>query len=537
MKNILAIFCLAVIISCDRSEEKPTLVVGIVVDQMRMEYLHRFYDDFSENGFKRLIKDGYLFKNAHYNFIPTQTGPGHASIFTGTTPSKHGIIGNEWYVESLGRNVNCVEDTTEIGVGGTLEVGNVSTRNLKTTTITDELRLFYNFRSKVVSISFKDRSAALPSGHNPTGAYWYDSNTGNMMTSSYFMDELPSWVRNFNELKRADILTNQPWDYFINKENYTESIADSNRFEIEGWRGLGTTFPYDLSAAKDNSGVLRYSPFASTFLREFAQEAVLGEELGQDNFPDFLTIGFSATDDLGHRFGPRSKEVQDIYLRLDYEISQLLEFLDKNVGINKYTVFITSDHGVADVPSYSVSKKMPGGYLNTGYIKSILNEALIKEYGNGIWVIKVMNDQVFLNKKLIDSKKLDLEKIQLLTAKVLLKEDFINEVLTATQLAQRNLTDPIALMLQNGYNKISGDVLYVFNSGYLNDNWGEKGTDHRTGYTYDTHIPILFYGNSIKSGTSSRKVAITDIAPTISMLLSISLPSGCTGNPLIEILE
>lgn len=537
MKKIFILLGTSLLLSCSEKSEPTKLVVGIVVDQMRVDYIHRFRKDFSSTGFNRLLSDGYFFRNAHYNYIPTKTGPGHASIYTGTTPSMHGIIGNDWFVRSIGRNMNCVEDTMEVGVGGTPQFGRVSPRNLKTTTVTDELRLFYNFKSKVVGTSFKDRGATLPAGHNPNGAYWYDPSTGNMMSSSYYMDELPDWVTQFNKSGRVDELTSQQWDYYLDKDDYSETIDDDSNFESEPWKGSGVTLPYDLPAANNNSGILKYTPFASTYLREFAQAAIAGYELGTDDIPDFLTISFSATDDLGHRFGPRSKELQDVYLRLDNEISQLLSYLDNNVGQDNYLLFLTADHGATDNPLYSLSQKMPSGLISKGYLKTIINDSLNTQYGEGKWVSEIVNDQVFLNWKLITDKGLTIDEVRNIVLKVLMKEPYIIEAYTNSQVAKKSFTYPIGQMLQNGYTSTSGDIFYVIKSGYMNDTYGRTGTDHRTGYTYDTHIPILFYGNSIKNGETIRRVSITDIAPTLSLKLNISLPSGATGAPLKELFE
>ena len=309
---------------------------------MRYDYLNRYWDDFSAGGFKRLISEGFVYQNAHYNYVPTYTGPGHASVYTGTTPSRHGIIGNNWYDRNQKSNVNCVSDSEARAVGGSEKKGNISSRRMITTTFTDELRLFSNFESKVVSLSIKDRGAALPAGHNPTGAYWYDLESGNMMSSTFFTSELPDWVSDFNKRKLWKAYLNQTWKPVRDTKVYNESITDGNPFEQEPWKGMGSTFPYDYKKVNDSPSALKYSPFAIPFLGEFAKVAVKGENLGLDKITDVLAISISTTDDLGHRFGPRSKEIQDIYLRLDLELTGLFAYLDKEVGENEYTVFLTS---------------------------------------------------------------------------------------------------------------------------------------------------------------------------------------------------
>lgn len=536
MKNLLSIL-LILLINGLQAQEKPRLVVGIVVDQMRYDYISRYYNDFEEGGFKRLVEDGFLFRNAHYNYMPTKTGPGHTSIFTGTTPARHGIVGNDWYVPSIDRKFNCVEDTTASVVGGTSN-GEVSPRNIKTTTITDELRLFYNFNAKVVGVSLKDRGAAIPAGHNPTGAYWYDLESGNMITSTYYRNDLPDWVEEYNKQKRPTQFLSEKWDLLRHPEVYNESIEDENPYEQELRKGLGVTFPHDLPKHKKDNSLLKYTPFTNTLVKEVSMRAVIGEQMGMDTIPDFLTLSFSATDDIGHKFGPRSMEVQDTYLRLDREISEFLSFLDETVGEGKYLVFLSADHGATDVPAYMYKNKMPSGYHNNGYIKSILNDDLVKKYGEGNWISSIINEQIYLNHQLIESKNLSLKEVKDQVIRTLTKEDYVVEAFDADVVAMRMFTDPMLVRLQNGYdNKRCGDILYILSPSDLNDAWGRQGTDHRTPYTYDTHIPIIFYGTGIKKGTSFRSVSITDIAPSLSMLLNIALPSGASGDPLIELFD
>ncbi len=536
MKKYLFFF-FSLIVSLIYAQQKTKLVVGIVVDQMRYDYILRYYNDFEKGGFKRLVDEGFLFKNAHYNYIPTKTGPGHASIFTGTTPARHGIIGNDWYVPSLTKRINCVSDSTVSVVGG-LSNGQVSPRNVQSTTITDELRLFYNFEAKVVGISLKDRGAAIPAGHNPSGAYWYDLKSGNIITSTYYMDELPQWVHEYNSQKRPFELLASKWDLIRDKSVYNESIEDENPYEKELRKGLGVSFPHDLPKFKDDPSLLKYTPFTNTIIKEVAMRAVDAEQLGTDPIPDFLTLSFSATDDVGHRFGPRSMEVQDTYLRLDLEISELLSFLDEKIGSDEYLVFLTADHGATDVPAYMHKNNMPGGYHNNGYLKSSINEELTNKFGKGDWISSIINEQVYLNKALISQKNINLNEVKTVVMQTLMKEESVVEAFDAEEVAMRMFTDPMLIKLQNGYhNKRSGDVLYTLSSSNLNDAWGRQGTDHRTSYTYDTHIPIVFYGAGIKKGNSVRPVTITDIAPTLSMLLNISLPSAATGEPLKELFD
>ena len=537
MKNFFSILFFLFVSPVLLAQNQPKLIVGIVVDQMRYDYIARYYNDFEKGGFRRLTDQGFLFKNGHYDHVPTQTGPGHSSVYTGTTPSRHGIIGNDWYSRSVGGYINCVEDTMQHIVGGLSDWG-VSPVNVQTTTITDELRLFYNFQSKVVSISIKDRGAVIPGGHNPTGAYWYDSMSGKIVTSTYYRSELPKWVQDYNNRNRPRELMSEGWSLLRNEETYNESISDENDFEQEMRKGLGISFPYNFRKYKKDPSLIKYTPFSNTLIKEVAIEALKAEQLGADHIPDFLALSFSATDAVGHRYGPRSMEIQDTYLRLDLEIQDLLHTLDDAIGENNYIVFLTADHGATDVPFYLIKNKMPAGYHNNSFIKSRLNEKLEAKYGNGKWVSAVINEQVYLNHDLIKKQNVILSEIKNETINVLLKEEYIFEAFTSNLVSKRIFTDPMLIRIQNGFNtKRSGDIIYVLSPSNLNGSYGRKGTSHLSGYTYDTHVPILFFGKGIKKGSSVRPVEITDIAPSLSMLLNISLPSGATGQPLTELFE
>ncbi|HCD86348.1 MAG TPA: alkaline phosphatase, partial [Algoriphagus sp.] len=378
--------------------EKPKIVVGIIVDQMRQEYFYKFADRYSDGGFKRLASEGYMMKNGHYNYIPTYTGPGHASVYTGTTPATHGIIGNNWYVRRQNKMIYCAEDSTVSNVGGTVMSGQISPRNLLTTTITDELRFATNKRSKVVGIAIKDRGASLPAGHLGD-AYWFDSDNGEFMTSTYYKSELPTWVSNFNALKRPDSLLNQTWQPLYSADSYINSIDDNNEFEAPFIGKETPTFPYNLPELRENNGnygLIAATPFGNTLTLEFAYAAIEGEKLGMGKETDFLAVSFSSPDYIGHRFGPTSKELEDNYLRLDLEIEQFLNYLDKTYGKGNYLVFLSADHGVADIATYMESERVPAGNLNFGYILGQARGYMTVKYGEGNWILNGSNDQIFL---------------------------------------------------------------------------------------------------------------------------------------------
>lgn len=518
--------------------DKPKLIVGIIVDQMRQEYLYRFSDRYSEGGFKRMMRDGFMMRNGHYNYIPTYTGPGHASVYTGTTPATHGIIGNDWYVKSTDKMIYCAEDTAVLNLGGSAENGFISPRNLLTTTITDELRIASQKRSKVVGVAIKDRGASLPAGHLGD-AYWYDTNTGDFMTSTYYKEELPKWVVDFNAKKVPDSYLDQTWNTLYPIDTYTQSMVDDNKFEGL-FSGKDTpTFPYNLKELREkngNYGLMPAVPFGNSLTLDFALASLEGEKLGMGEETDFLALSFSSTDYVGHRFGPQSKEIEDTYLRLDQEIERLLNYLDKTYGKDEYVVFLSADHAVAEIATHMISENVPGGNLRTSAVMTELLNYISSKYGEGKWIKNSSNGQLFLDHEMITEKELNQEDFENEIAQFLLKFDGIKEVYTGTAMRTKEFSIGRAHLLQMGYNhKASGDILMILEPGWLTG--GATGTSHGTGFTYDTNVPILFYGWHVPAGESSRYATITDIAPTLSMMLDIKLPNGATGQPILEITD
>lgn len=542
MKKIWMILGAALFFSqsliAQNTSKKPKLIIGIVVDQMRQEYLYKYADRYGDRGFKRLMGDGFMMKNAHYNYIPTYTGPGHASVYTGTTPATHGIIANAWYSRKLNGSLYCAGDSTVTAVGGSASSGKISPRNLLTTTITDELRFATNKRSKVVGIAIKDRGASLPAGHLGD-AYWYDSGTGNFMTSTYYTEKLPKWLEDFNRQELPSKYLKGTWNTLYPIETYIQSIADDNAFE-SGFGGKETpTLPYDLAELREQNGelgMISSTPYGNNLTLDLAYAALEGEQLGMRGETDFLALSFSTPDYIGHRFGPTSVEVEDNYLRLDQEMAKFLDYLDENYGEGEYLIFLTADHGVADVATYMMSENVPAGNLRVSYVNGVLKAYMNEVYGEGDWIRSISNEQVFLNTDLAIERDIDIDDLEEDLARYMLRFNGIKEVYTSTSMRNTDFKDGRANLLQNGYNhKASGELLIILEPGWLTG--GPRGTSHGTGFTYDTHVPILFYGWGVKAGTSSRKVSITDIAPTLSMMLGIRLPNGSTGSPLLEIIE
>lgn len=519
------------------SSESPKLVVGIVVDQMRYDYLTRFAHRFGKDGFNRLLNEGFNMKNGHYNYIPTYTGPGHASVYTGTSPMNHGIISNTWYERFSDHYVYCASDTTVTTVGSDSKLERMSPRRMKTTTVTDQLRLHTQQRAKTIGIAIKDRGAILPAGHSASGAYWFRGrDEGKWITTDYYRDALPQWVQDFNKTVEANYL--KEWNTLLPIAEYTASGVDENNFERPFKSKKSATFPHDLKALmKHNRGydVIKSSPFGNTLTVDFAMEAVKAEEMGKDDVTDFLAVSFSSTDYIGHQFGVNSVEVEDTYIRLDRDLEKFFKFLDTEVGKGAYTVFLTADHGAVNVPNYLKTLNIPAGYFDEDSFKDQLSEALKKEYGEEL-IKNVSNNNIFLDRAKIKAMDEDLDDVQDFIATEIIDYENIDKVYTAETLSTSQFLDGTGRLLQNGYHqKHSGDVLFILEPSVIE--YGPQGSTHGSGMTYDTHVPMLFYGNGIKKGSSLKRAEIVDIAPTISSLLGIAFPNACTGKPLDEVLK
>lgn len=531
------------------NNQKPKLVIGIVVDQMRWDFLYRFEKKFSSNGgFKRLLNQGYTCEQTYIPYIPTVTAAGHASIYTGSVPAIHGIVGNNWYDNILQRNMYCVEDTSVQPIGCNNDNGKMSPKNLWVTTISDELKLASNFKSKVIGISLKDRGAILPAGHCPNGAYWYDNKTGNFITSTFYTKEMPQWVIHFNSRKVVDSFYNQIWNTLYNINTYTESTADNVPYENKILYGSPlkafgqNIFPYNLTPyiGKDYT-VISTTPYGNSLLLQFAKATIENEYLGKNNtsiYPDLLTISFSSTDYIGHTFGPNSVEIEDTYLRLDKDLGNLLDYLDVTIGRGQYTLFLTADHGGAHNQIFLKDHNIPAGIESENKtILRELNDVLFKKY-NQINLIKFYDDDfIFFNTSKIDSLQLDINAIKQVLINYLNQQPQIFAVIDEANINNSTIPYHIIHMVKNGYTpKRCGDMLLIYKSGIV-DYYGALGTAHSKWYNYDSHIPLLFYGAGIKQGKLQRTVYMNDIAPTMSALMNIQKPSGSTGNVIIEVLK
>lgn len=519
--------------------QKPKLVVGIVVDQMRYDYLKRFDKKFGSQGFKRLLDEGYAVNNTHYNYIPTYTAVGHTSIYTGTTPFYHGIISNDWYDKQLKKSIYCVDDDRYETVGAK-EGGKKSPYRMLSTTVTDQLHLAQNMRGKTIGISLKDRSAILPAGHTANAAYWFKGkDDGYFITSTFYMKELPKWVSDFNQSGIAKKYVNTPWvtKYPIN--TYTESIADDNAFEGLFKGETRPVFPHEIPKLQNSNGgydILKATPQGNSIVEDFAEATILAENLGKSDETDFLALSFSSTDYIGHQYGVDSKEVEDTYIRLDQDIADLLSFLDKQVGKDNYTVFLTADHAAVPVPAYLSTLKIPSGYINPKPLASRIND-ITKAYFNATDLFEdISNFQIFLDHQKIKDLSLNLRDVEQVLADELITYDGVYKTVTAHTLQTTNFNEGVLHLLQNGYNqKFSGDVLLIPTPATIA--YPHTGSTHGSGYNDDTHVPLIFYGKGIKKGMSNKYYRIIDIAPTIATLLEIEFSNANTGAVIDEVLK
>jgi len=520
---------------------RPKLVVGIVVDQMRWDYLYRYYDRYGDDGFKRMINQGFSADNTNIDYVPTVTAIGHTTIYTGSVPSIHGIAGNDFIINATGESMYCTEDSTVSTVGSTSNAGEMSPRNLLASTITDELKLATNFRSKVIGVAIKDRGSILPAGHAADAAYWFDGETGNFITSTYYMDKLPTWVDGFNKQKLAEKYLNQGWETLYPISSYVQSSADDNRYEGKFSGTEKPVFPVNTAELYKTSGAgaIRTSPYGNTLSFDMAKAAVENEKLGQGIVTDFLALSLSSTDYVGHQFGPNAIEVEDTYLRLDQELASFFKYLDQRVGAGEYTVFLSADHGGAHNVSFLKDNNIPAGAWGTGKILTELNSMLQAKFGEEKLILSLSNYQGHLNYKVIEEKSLDIEAIKLAAIDFLRRQEGVTYVVDMDKVQSASIPKVIRERIINGYNyDRSGNIQIILDPAwYSSGSANPTGTSHSAWNPYDAHIPLLFMGWGVNPGKTNRPTNMTDIAATIAAILKIQQPNGSIGIPILEAIK
>lgn len=520
------------------SLDRPKLVVGIMVDQMRWDYLYRYYDRYEKGGFKRMLNEGFTCENTHIDYIPSVTAIGHASVYTGSVPALHGIAGNDFIIQATGRNMYCTEDSTAHTVGSTSNAGKMSPRNMLTTSVTDELKLATNFRSKVIGIALKDRGAILPAGHSANAAYWFDETSGGWISSDFYMKDLPQWVKDLNAQKLPEKYLKQDWNTLYPIETYLQSSADNNSYEGKFSGATTPTFPVRTSQMiEKNVGVIRSTPYGNMFTLDLAKAAIDNEKLGEDAITDFLAVSFSSPDYVGHQFGPNAIEVEDTYLRLDKNLAELFEYLDKKVGKGNYTAFLTADHGAAHNPGFLRDNKIPAGLWPTRQVMTELNKMLEGRFNEKNLVQSLSNYQVTFNNKLIASRNLNEAEIRKAAVSFLQKQDGVVYAIDMNDVQAAPVPAILKEKVMKGYNADRSGVIQIILEPGVFSGYSVTGTTHGSWNPYDTHIPLVWMGWGIKSGKSNASYNMTDIAPTVSALLRIQQPNGSVGNVIQEVLK
>ena len=520
--------------------ENPRLIVGIVIEQMRSDYISRFWDKFGEGGFKRLVQEGTWCRNASYNYFHTQTAVGYATIYTGSMPVSHGIVGDEWYDRVSSKVTQAVSDESVKTVGGTFDAGHYSPRNMLGTTIGDEIKLT-NFRqSKVFGVSLNPVSAILPAGHTADGAFWYDIENGSWITSSYYMQDLPNWLIDENKKKLADLYLNKTWDTTFPVQHYTSSLTDENPYEtgIDG----RIVFPYvlpDIARGRSISGryqLLKQTPFGNSLTKDMAIALMVNENLGKDEFTDLLAVSFVATEYIGNAFGPLSIEVEDAFLKLDKDLEHFLQFIDEFAGMQNTLIFVTSNHGVALTPAYLADLKVPVGSFNYNSALALLRSYLNALYGSGGWIKGYFGQQLYLNSDLIENSKMKLDDVRNTVALFLVQFTGVSNTITATALLNNQYTEGYRSKMQNNYfPRRSGDVFVNLHPGWVEKS--ERVTSHNSAYPYDAQVPLIWYGWKVKRDMIMRPIDMTDVAPTISSMMNMMVPNAATGKVIEELVK
>jgi hypothetical protein len=513
---------------------KPKLVLGIMVDQMRYDYLYRYAEKYGDGGFKRLMSQGFNCKNNHYHYAITTTGPGHAAVYSGSVPAINGIIGNEWYDPLANRTVYVAEDTTvrAVGTEAAAVEGKRSPVNMHTTTITDQLKLATSFRSKVIGLAAKDRGGIFPAGHAADAAYWFDAKSGNWITSTYYMKDLPQWMKDFNAQNLPEKYKAQKWETLLPIEQYTESEEDKQEYEVTLVGEKEPVFPHTIT---NNTAILS-SPFGNTMTKEVALATLKNENMGQGKETDFLCLSFSSPDYVGHATGTHSIEIEDTYLRLDRDIEEILNHLDATLGKNNYLVFLTADHGVADIPGFLKKHDIPAGMAEGAKEFNYLNGQIAEKFGEGKWIKATDNAQLYLDHDLMAKKNVSFNQIyDLVKDKLLSLGSSVYQVVNLHDFSTATIPAYYKGFIENVYNpKRSGDILIILEPAWF---YGlvKKGTTHGTMWQYDRHVPLLWYGWKIPQGETVEQTYISDISATLAALLNILEPNGCVGKPIKEV--
>jgi predicted AlkP superfamily pyrophosphatase or phosphodiesterase len=540
---------------------RPRLVLLIVADQFRYDYLERFGDLFGQNGLRRMLREGASWIDCNYDHSLTYTAPSHATMMTGAYPALTGIIANDWPDRETGKKVSSVSDARAKLLGGAQTEEGASPRRLMASTLGDEMRLATNDRAKVIGISVKDRSAILSAGRHANAAYWLSMKTGMLVSSDYYFKQLPAWVASFDEAHPADKFFGAKWERLLPETEYLKRAGpDAPAWETVKEAGDTNTFPHVITGgetAPDETfyDALGYAPFTSDILLSFAEQAITNEQLGQDEDTDVLTVSFSANDYVGHRYGPYSQEVMDVTLRFDRQLGELLDFVDARVGLRNTLVVFTADHGVAPIPEHALAIGLSGGRVKSADIMAAVRAAISAHYNpqnklpdatadyiykyddGGTMKDGFINGNLYFDRAALKRDGVRLEDIEQLACDAATTVRGISRCFTRAQIEAGGVSDRdlIGRRVAHGfYPSRSGDIIMVAEPfKYLASS--ETAT-HGTPYTYDTHVPLIIMGPGIEPGRYLQPSTTADIAPTLASLLRIQTPSNSIGRILIEAL-
>jgi len=516
--------------------DKPKLVVGIIVEQMRQDYIDRFWSNFSPKGFKKLAINGTNCQNANFNFNLTQTAPGYATIVTGSEPSEHGIVSDYWYNPLTNNKEVCIVDTRCKITGDKTSKSAYSPKNIFSTTFSDEAKLFNRGNSKIISISLAPYGAVLSGGFTADAVYWFDVKTGNWVSSTYYLDTIPEWVNEVNNKRMPDEYLLRQWKPMLEIEQYNEVLPDSSIYEF-GIDGVYKVFPYnypDITKTVKDYELMMMIPEGNTHTTDMAIASLYNENLGQDDNTDFLFINYTVSENIGRLYGPQSIEIQDLFLRLDSDLGHLIDVIEETVGKNNVLIYLTSNHGISETPQYLIDNKMPSGNYKQHYMLALLKSYLKAVYGEGEWILDFSNNQIFLNKVLIEDSQIPLAEFQEKVISFIINSTGISNAISSHQFQNIIFRQGMPEKMQNSFNqKRSGDIMISLKAGWIED--VPYATDHNSGYKYDTNVPLIWYGWKVKKQNLFGQINMTDVAPTISMILGTPAPPATTGNPLQEV--
>jgi predicted AlkP superfamily pyrophosphatase or phosphodiesterase len=514
-RALLCLFAVVMVLGAPPARKQPKLVLAVVIDQFRYDYLIRFRKDYNA-GFTRVLEHGAVFTDAHHIHFPTVTAVGHSTFMSGATPSISGIVGNEWYDRETGRSVTSVSDDNVQLVGGPGGKAGASPHRMLVSTLGDEMKMDGR-EPKVIGISIKDRSAILPAGHMADAAYWFDSESKSWVTSTYYMKELPEWVRQINAAGPQSKYAGAKWMPIDAKDDKAEPFCV-------------------MGGGSPQCGPIEATPWGNELIEAFAEKAIAVENMGKHSGTDILTVSFSSNDYVGHAKGPDSPEVRDISIRTDRLLGKLLDYVDAQVGAGNTLFVMTADHGVAPLPEINQARRMPGGRLSERQLFETVSAALTQRFGEGKWIVGASGPIPYLNQDLIRDKKLDEAEVERFAAEVMRAQPHVFRVYTREQLLSGQvLEDYVSRAVRNGfYRQRSGDLFFIPEAYYM---FAAHGSTHGTPFNYDTHVPVIFMGPGVKPGEYHSAIAVNDIAPTLSAMLGVEEPSGSVGRVLSEIFE